>query len=217
MMGSVETPSPWRRAVAAAAVSALGLAGLWPVGGAGVDGLAALAWLSLAALPLGVGAGAWAGRAGWAAPLAWALALSLVQSAPPTLAWALTVVAGLFAAGWGMGARWPGGAGWTAAAALAALALLGALPTLVGLAGDAPWSPGVAARLLDLSPLSLVLESAGVDWMRHPAVYGPAGADALGPDLRLPWRGALAGPTALVVGCAVARAGRRPRDARPPE
>ena len=82
------------------------------------------------------------------------------------------------------------------------------LPGAAGLSAEPVWSPRAAALLLDFSPATLLVESAGVDWMRQPAVYGPAGADAIGPDLRLPWRGELAGPAVFLVGCALACAAR---------
>lgn len=65
-----------------------------------------------------------------------------------------------------------------------------------------PWSPEVAARLLDLSPMTLLMESAGVDWMRHPAIYEAAGTDRIGPGLRSVFRGPVAGSATLLVGCA---------------
>lgn len=64
-----------------------------------------------------------------------------------------------------------------------------------------PWSPEVAARLLDVSPRTLLMESAGVDWMRHPAVYEAVGTDRIGPGLRSVFRGPVAGSATLLVGC----------------
>ena len=76
-----------------------------------------------------------------------------------------------------------------------------------------PWSPELTAFLLDLSPRTLVLEAGGVDWMRHDAIYGPAGTDRLGPGIRTAWDGSVAGPLLLVVGCVAAavRCGARAR------
>ena len=71
-----------------------------------------------------------------------------------------------------------------------------------------PWSPGVASVLLDLSPRSLLMESGGVDWMRHPAVYEPVGTDRIGPGLRSVYAGPVAGSLTLLVGC-MALAARR--------
>jgi len=100
-----------------------------------------------------------------------------------------------------------------AACFLAATVLLSALPGRAGLTRSSPAGrdPALAAALLDLSPLTLAAEAAGIDWMRHPAVYGPAGTDWFS-DRRSPY-GPLAGVAALVVGCALclASAGlRRP-------
>jgi hypothetical protein len=67
--------------------------------------------------------------------------------------------------------------------------------------------PALAARLLDLSPVTLLAECSGLDWMRHPAVYAPAGAADIDPATRVAFSGALAGPIAFVVGCALATLG----------
>jgi hypothetical protein len=92
-------------------------------------------------------------------------------------------------------------------------ALLAGLPGRGGALG-APLEPALARLALDLSPATLVLESAGVDWMRDPAVYDPVATDRF---QRLPYRGALAGPLVLLVGCALASlAGLRLRRARRP-
>jgi len=69
-----------------------------------------------------------------------------------------------------------------------------------------PWSPEVASWLLDLSPETLLMESAGVDWMRHPAVYEAAGTDRIGPGLRAVFVGPVAGSATLLVGCAATAA-----------
>jgi len=83
---------------------------------------------------------------------------------------------------------------------------------------DLVWArdaPGLASRLLDLSPWTLVMESAGFDWMRDPRVYDPAGTEWFS-DTRRPypvltglgsaWSAAglksLAAPGLVVVGCA---------------
>jgi hypothetical protein len=52
-----------------------------------------------------------------------------------------------------------------------------------------------------------VCESAGVrDWMWRAEVYEPVGIDRF---VRRPYRGALAGPSTLVVGCLLAVFGAR--------
>jgi hypothetical protein len=100
---------------------------------------------------------------------------------------------------------------WTGAGALFLFASLCSGLAVRGGAWSIPWPARAAAVMLDLSPVSLVCESAGVrDWMWREGVYEPAGVDRLA---RRPWRGSLAGPTMLVVGCILAaccsRVGRR--------
>ncbi len=172
-------------------------------------GVRGLAWLALWALPAGCLAAGF-GHGAWALPLGWGCWVAF-HGPGEGAHWAALVVVGLFAGGVGIGVAWPRWRWGSATMALLAGALLAALPAWGGLAGDGPWSAATAARLLDLAPTTWVVECAGVDWMRHPAVYAPAGADAIGPELRLPFRGAVAGPTLLVVGCALALAGLRRR------
>ncbi len=203
-------PDARRRALL---VLALALVGLHPLGLVD-DAARRLAWLAVWAAPAGVLAGAWGGRAACSVPASWALGLWLVSPPVPRLGWALAALAGLFAAGLGLGrilgrfldggrtaAVWTGAGGLFLGAALAC-----ALPALGMVAGEAPWSPAAAAGWLDLSPASLVVEVGGLDWMRHPAVYAPVGADSIGPELRQPF-GALAGMTVLLVGCSLAWVG----------
>ncbi|MEM9802980.1 MAG: hypothetical protein AAGA20_21835 [Planctomycetota bacterium] len=68
------------------------------------------------------------------------------------------------------------------------------------------WSPRTTARLLDASPRAFVLESGGVDWMRHPSVYDAAGTDRIGPGIRTGRRGSVAAALVLVLGCVAAGA-----------
>jgi hypothetical protein len=100
---------------------------------------------------------------------------------------------------------------WGGAGALLLTTSLASGLALRGGAWSVPWPARTAQLLLDLSPVTLVCESAGVrDWMWREGVYEPAGVDRLA---RRPWRGSLAGPTVLVVGCVLAacfsRIGRR--------
>lgn len=131
-------------------------------------------------------------------PAAWLALVQLADAfAPRHLAtpwWGAAVVAGLFLCGAALGELVPRPAAAAGALALLSAALI-ALPGVAGLA----WSPRAAARLLELSPATWVCESAGLDWMRHPSVYDPVGSDRFE---RTAWSGALAGPLALVVGCA---------------
>jgi hypothetical protein len=181
------------------------------------DPLVLLVWLALVAPAAGWLAGALRLHALVLAPVApavWAAALVVVDLSLerdlPAPAAACAVLAGLFLAGYGAGralAAGRAGEGAVGSAALLALgALLGGLATGGGLAA-APWPPALAARLLDLSPAALAAESAGVDWLRQPGVYASAGSAHIDPRTRRPYRGVLAGPSALVVGCALAAVG----------
>ena len=210
-MTATETgPRSARRALVASA--ALLLAGLLPVALGRGHPVTLLAWLSIVALPAGWLAGGWnlpLGRTTLAVGGLWYVGLLVsAERGVPAPHWAALAWTGLFVAGFGAGCLAPRRALAGAALALLLAALLVSLPGAAGLPEEPVWSPRAAARLLDLSPATLLVESAGVDWMRQPAVYGPAGADAIGPDLRMPWRGELAGPAVLLLGCALALAAR---------
>jgi len=190
---------------------ALGALGAIP-GARGPDPLAELCWIALVALPCGVACGAlllrpWPFAA--SVPALWMTALALAGvSSERTLAsplWAAPCWTGIFAAGWGLG-RWSRAGVRSVAAALCLSILLAVLPSAGAFLGR-PWPPKIAARLLDLSPVSVCMEAAGVDWLRHPAVYEPAGALDIDPGLRQPFRGRLAGPALLLLGCALAAFG----------
>lgn len=163
----------------------------------------ALAWAALAAPSAGHLSGAVRCSAlRQFAPLVIGLvvlfAFAALRGAPASL-WSALALAGLYALGVATGRAtqnaWCGAGLW--------LAVCGALAgSAIGFGQLArPWQPELAACLLDISPLSLVLESAGVDWMRHPALYDPAGTLDIGPELRQAWRGMVAGPALFVVGC----------------
>lgn len=91
-----------------------------------------------------------------------------------------------------------------AAILLSMQAVLELLPGLGGVLGPAPWSPAVAAHLLDAAPSSWLVEAAGLDWMRHERIYDPVGSSSIGPDLRLALRPTLAGKALLLGSCAIA-------------
>jgi hypothetical protein len=126
--------------------------------------------------------------------------------------WAGCALAGLFAAGFGVGSLMQSSAWRGFAVALLASALACALP-LSGALLRAPLPARVSARLLDLSPATFVAECAGVDWMRHPVIYDAASTADIDPLLRAPYDGRIAGGLVFVVGCALAwsldRAARR--------
>lgn len=203
---------PWLPGEAGAgdAYAALGLSGVV------LPGLACLAALG--------GAPWW--RVGLAVGGAWSLAFGAAavlgpRPLEPGGSWLglAALWCGWALAGAGSGARavWsdradPGGGaprGLGLALAWVALgALLSGLPGRFERAPEGPdrpasWAQGAperAALLLDLSPATLAFEVAGVDWMRHPAVYEPAGTDWFSGS-RAPWSAGLAGPLALVLGC----------------
>ncbi len=177
------------------AVLALGLAGL--AGGFGAP-LAILTWLALTATGCGAWMGRWARKpAAWVPPLVWAAALFFTRGVQDPLSASLAI-AGLYAAGMGLGA-------WLSPehAAGAALLVVGGLslaPTFGGRL-ERPWPPEVTSVLLDISPVAWASESGGVDWMRHPAVYDAAGTADIGPNLRTGRRSWLAAVVLLVLGC----------------
>jgi hypothetical protein len=179
------------------------------------DPIAFLAWLSMCALPAGVIAGATSAPLwpiGPAVPAAWMAIFGLVAASStrvlPTPTWSALAWTGLFALGFALGRAQPGRRWRNAALALLACALLDAL-AISGSWLSSPFAPAISARALDLAPATLLAECAGIDWMRHPAIYEPAGAIDIDPSLRVAWRGALAGPIILLVGCAAALAVER--------
>jgi len=194
-------------------LAAVGALGAIPGRASGADPVALLVWLALVSAAAGFFCGASTVRhLALAAlpPAAWMGLVAVVDGFSPrdlpSPAWAALAWAGLYAGGFGLG-RLNRGASIPGAAILFLLAsLLAGLPILPGILG-APLPPPVTARLLDLSPATLLAECAGIDWMRHPAIYDAAGTADIDPSLRLPYRGSLAGPLAFVVGCLLAAAG----------
>ncbi len=215
-------PAERREVALLGLVLAIGVPGALPLGAAGVDPYLCLGWLAFVAPAAGFVAGALGQRAwpwGLAAPATWMALVALVDVASPrdlpSPLWAALAWSGLYALGLGLGTRaqgapWPG-----AGILLLASALLVGLPVRGGL-GGASWaerSPALGAALFDLSPATLLFESAGVDWMRHSAVYAPAGTDWFAG--RQPYSGSLAGPAVFMLGCAAALAARRRERAIP--
>ncbi len=191
-------------------VSLFGALGVLAGGQAG--GVAGFAWLALVAPCCGALAAPRSGdvaprsgsrRLALVPPTLWLLlALALPHAALPAAPAAWLVVGLLYAIGWACGGR----TGVPALLLLTSLSLC-ALPTWGGL-GTSPWPAALGARFLDLSPTALVLESGGLDWMRHPAIYDPVGSSSIGPELRAPWRAPLASAVLVVVGCLAFAVGR---------
>jgi hypothetical protein len=196
--------------------------GLLPSATGALDPVAACAWLALFAPAAGILAGAEAPRRVLVAllvPAAWALGLALVGAreprALPTPHWAACALVGLFAAGWALGVRVRAPLGAAGHALFLGLVLAGASSGFGLLAGGSELArahPEAARRLLDLSPLVLVLESAGRDWTHaQPELYARSGVEWV---QRRPYPGNLAGPAVLVVGCALAWLARAAHRAR---
>ncbi|HJP00281.1 MAG TPA: hypothetical protein QF764_00755 [Planctomycetota bacterium] len=195
-----------RPAVLLLILSSAGLAGLLPSRAGDLDPVALLAWLALVSTGLGILAGAWLPRVTALLVLLpwWAAVHGIgLNSGLPDPSGAWWAVAGLFTLGWGVGLVCRRSAMRAAGAAFLLCGLLTALP---GGGGELarPWSPPVAARLLDLSPVAVVLECGGLDFMRHPEVYGPAGTMDFGPELRSAWRAPGAAVPLLLLGLAFA-------------
>ena len=204
----------------AIAVAAAGALGAFGALAGEPDPVRFLVWLSVVSLAGGVVAGGLGANLfpyGLAAPGLWMIALVVVDGRAvrdvPAPHWSALAWTGLFAAGTALGValrRAGGGATWAGAgAALLAAGLLVVLPGRAAWA-ERPWPPAAARALLDLSPATLVVESGGIDWMRHASVYDPVGTDRFE---RTPYHGPLAGPLVLLVGCLLAAgaslAGRR--------
>ena len=176
----------------------------WLSGELGQRSLDLLAWFALTAPALGcVGARLklrfW--PLGLVPPALWMALFTAVDGQSlhgvPTPFYAALTWSGLFALGWGVGSNWVA-LGWgSVTLCLLTSLLLAAGPSLVTVLGD-PVPQWLVVRALDLSPLTWVMESAGLDWMRHPCVYDLAGS--LPPEVRTPFEGMLAGPLVFLVG-----------------
>jgi hypothetical protein len=195
-------------------LAAIGALGALP-GARGPDPVALLVWLSMWSVPAGVLAGESALPLWPAAPVVpalWMGILGLVAAGStrilPSPAWSALAWSGLFAGGFALGRLFPSRASRIAAACLLGAGVLDAL-SISGAWLASPLPPAVSARLLDLAPSTLLAECAGLDWMRHPAIYEPAGALDIDPSLRVAWRGFLAGPIVFLVGCGAALAADR--------
>jgi hypothetical protein len=229
-------PAPGRNALGVLVlVTLLGGLGALPGAAGALDPVTLLGWLALWAPAAGALCGAHGVRLfpfGLAVPGTWLLLVAALgadgQRGPATPLWAGAALGGLFALGVALGRLACGPAPRAEGFALlgglalptAGLALLGGLalallPTGGGLlAGGAELArthPRAAARLLDASPLVLVLDCAGWDWTHaHPELYARAGVEWF---QRRPWPGNLAGPASLVVGCVLAGLARARRGA----
>jgi hypothetical protein len=224
VLGRFRRPDPGQLAVLAASAAA-GALGALPGASGALDPVAVLGWMALFA----PAAGALCGARGIAlvplgvlVPVLWTLFLAALQAGGArgfsALVWGACALAGLFALGLALGARTRSALLTAGALLLSGLLLASAAPGFGLLAGGSELArshPRLAARLLDGSPVVLVFECAGWDWVHaQPEVYARGGAEWI---QRRPYPGNLAGPAVLVVGCALAILARRPdRLARAP-
>lgn len=214
-------PDPRARSVLGACAAAGGLGCLSGAGGA-FDPVTLLGWLALVAPAAGVLCGA--RGVAWfpfalAVPGSWSLLLVLAEARGGngrwTLLWAICALVGLFGLGFAAGRRTRFPLRGAGLALLGTLGLSGAalgFGLLVDGSGLARADPWLAARLLELSPLVLVFDCAGHDWVHaQPEVYAGAGIEWF---QRRPYAGTLWGPLWLLVGSALA-AFSRPRRLEP--
>lgn len=215
------TPPPRALAILAASVACAG-AGLLPGVAGPFDPVTTLGWMTLVAPAAGVLGGA-SGAAwfpfGASVPWVWGLGLVLVQAnARSGLAsplWAVCALVGLHGLGFALGCRTRAPLRSAGVVLLAMLALTGAAVGFGLLAGGtelARLHAGLAAGLLDASPLVLVFDCAGLDWPHaQPEVYARAGIEWF---QRRPHAGSLVGPVLLLAGCGLAAFSRPARPAR---
>ncbi len=217
-------PPPDRADLLALAVC-IALGALGCVGLAGPpDPVTELAWLALLAPAAGAGLGA-RGLAlfpfGLVVPGSWSFFLVLADAASErdlaTPAWSAAAVGGLFALGLALGRLVRSGPVALAGLVLFAGCVLVGLPLGFGLGEPeavlARQHPGLAALFLDLSPLVLVFDCGGYDWLHaNDAVYARSGVEWI---QRRPWPGHLAGPVLLLAGVLIWAAVERWRRVRP--
>jgi len=200
-----------RHFAAALICACLALPGAWPGSRGAPDPIAFFTWLAFVAASIGALAGGsrlpfWPHAA--AVPAVWMFVVVIVDAlAPrdlPTPLWASIAASGLFAFGYAIGrlARFEqrfAAAGWMLAVSVA----LVMLPVAGGYL-RAAWPGTVTGFLLDASPATLLAECAGIDWLRHPAIYDAAGTADLDPASRGPYRPALAASIVAVLGSVAA-------------
>jgi hypothetical protein len=204
-----------RQGIAIGACVLLGGLGLLPAAGGTSDPLAFLGWLALIASAAGAVTGAERVPPfpyGIAVPATWTFGLIAADLAAPhhlpTPAWAACAVTGSFLVGSAVGSvlrRNPVGAAGACLVATLALAV-GSVAGMLSreIPGSLRAHPRLARALLDVSPLVFATECAGLDWVHaHPDVYAHSGIEWF---QRRPWRGPLAAPAWLVVGCVLAQA-----------
>jgi|LWDU01.1.fsa_nt_gi hypothetical protein len=179
--------------------------------------LSVLFWWALCAAPTGALAACGHWRGAVLVPMLWGLVAGVPwadfaqQSAVFPRPWAgAAALLALYLVGFSLanlcGAMRPRRCLAVAAALWVVAGLLCALPSGAGLLAR-PFPAEALAVLFDISPQVWVFEVAGFDWLRHPAVYEPAGAADLDPTLRTAWgfQGALAALAASLILALVTR------------
>lgn len=194
---------------AAAWLGLLAVLGLAPGASGRPAPLATLVWLAVLAIPSGAYC-AMQARALTSAGLALAV-MALVLAAAQWLGrsplpnyWAgLGACAVLVGLGLALGSLLGGRTQTSLALATTLVGALLVLPSASSIQRE-PWPRALRAVVLDLSPATVAAEWAGVDWMRHPAVYDSSGTVDFDPGTRTAYRASLAGALVFVVGCAAA-------------
>ncbi|MFT5285437.1 MAG: hypothetical protein ACI8TQ_001602 [Planctomycetota bacterium] len=178
------------------------------------DSILWLAWIAVLALPVGIFTRAEGLRPwpfGLVAPGIWMIALAYLEmdsnAGLPDPAWAAMAWCGLFLVGSTIGAFASGNSYRNAGLGLCVMSLLAWLPVsggsnanLLGEQTVGQRSPALASQLFDASPVTLLVETAGVDWMRHRCVYTAAGTEWFS-DRRRPFDGKVSAPIVLLIGC----------------
>ncbi len=171
------------------------------------DPIAFFTWLAFVAAAIGALAGAsrlplWPHAA--AIPGTWMFVVVIVDAlAPrdlPTPLWASIAASGLFACGFAVGSLVRTERRFEVAGWMLALAVLLVVLPVAGGTLRAAWPGSATEFLLDLSPATLLAECAGIDWLRHPAVYDAASTADLDPSSRSPYSPALAASLVAVMG-----------------
>jgi hypothetical protein len=202
--------------LALSALAAIALPGALPGSRGGPDAIAFLTWLAFLAPAVGSLAGslripAWPRAV--VIPAGWMLVLVMVDASGPrglpSPIWAALAVGGLFAIGFALGRVLRSDRALAAAAGWLALSSLLVFAPAAGAVLRAPWPADASAVLLDASPATLLAECAGIDWLRHPAVYDAAGTADIDPRARSPYSPPLAAGIVLVLGCALAYVAER--------
>jgi len=188
-------------------LASLALPGALPGSRGAPDPIAFFTWIAFTAAAIGALAGGrrlplWPHAA--AIPSVWMFVVVSVDALGPrdlpTPLWASIAASGLFAFGYAVGRITRFEQRFAVAGWMLALAVVLVLMPVSGGILRAAW-PGTATEvLLDASPATLLAECAGIDWLRHPAVYDAAGTADLDPSSRSPYSPALAASLVAVLG-----------------